>query len=75
MPGPGTYNFANMSIGLDAKKFTLKSRVRNMLGMLQILSNLLEPEELARKGSTPGPGQYPSLGIDAVGKYPISTVP
>ena len=32
MPGPGTYNYANMAIGLDAKKFTLKSRVRNMLG-------------------------------------------
>lgn len=32
LPGPGHYSYKNMSIGTDALKFTLKSRLRNMRG-------------------------------------------
>lgn len=32
IPGPGTYDFRNMTIGTDALKFTLKSRIKNLRG-------------------------------------------
>jgi len=37
--------------------------------------NIYEPENIARKESVPGPGQYKTIGLHSEGKYPISTVP
>lgn len=54
-----------MSIGTDALKFTLKSRIKN----------LREPAEVAKKADVPGPGHYKSIGFDAEGKYAVSTIP
>lgn len=62
MPGPGTYVYKNMNVGIDACKFSLKSRTKNSL----------EPLELSVKQSVPGPGNYRSLGIDPIGKYALS---
>ena len=40
VPGPGTYAYKNMAIGHDTVKFTIKSRVKNMLGE-DIRTNLI----------------------------------
>lgn len=50
---------------LDAKTFLVSA----------ITNKWLEPEELAKRESVPGPGNYNILGIDSVGKYPLSTLP
>jgi hypothetical protein len=39
------------------------------------LINVVEPAEMARKQSVPGPGQYKSIGITSNGKYTVSTMP
>ena len=31
-PGPGHYTYSNMSIGTDALKYTLKSKIKNLRG-------------------------------------------
>jgi len=35
----------------------------------------IEPEEVARKQSVPGPGTYKTLCIDPLGRYVLSTIP
>lgn len=65
MPGPGTYTYKNMNIGTETLKYTLKSRVKNMA----------EPEEVAKKEATPGPGMYRTIEMDSVGKYTVSNIP
>lgn len=67
-----------MTIGSDALSFTLKSRIKNLRGKdtLKILTYFcVEPEELAKKSMVPGPGHYKTIGLDAHGKYQISTIP
>ena len=65
-----------MSIGHDALRFTIKSRVKNLLGMCILFwFSFLEPAELAQKAQVPGPGMYKAIGIDSVGKYTLSTLP
>jgi hypothetical protein len=63
-----------MTIGTDALKFTLKSRMKNLRGKCIILT-YLEPVELAKKAAVPGPGHYKAIGFDAEGKYAVSTIP
>jgi hypothetical protein len=63
-----------MSIGTDALKFTLKSRIKNLRGK-PYYDIILEPAELARRAGVPGPGHYKSIGFDAEGKYAVSTIP
>lgn len=63
-----------MSIGTDALKFTLKSRIKNLHGKL-LLFNIIEPAEVAKKAGVPGPGHYKAIGFDAEGKYAVSTIP
>lgn len=63
-----------MSIGTDALKFTLKSRIRNLRGNFNKLI-ILEPAEVAKKAGVPGPGHYKAIGFDAEGKYAVSTIP
>jgi hypothetical protein len=76
LPGPGTYTYSNMNICTDAFKYTLKSRTKNGFGKrVSSFSYLLEPFEMARKVQTPGPGHYPSIGINPVGKYSVSNIP
>lgn len=36
IPGPGAYSYANMAIGTDTLKYTLKSRCRNTRGKAQL---------------------------------------
>jgi hypothetical protein len=64
-PGPGTYQYKNLTIGHQTLAFTLKSRPRNTQ----------EPQEIARKQDVPGPGYYRTLTIDPRGEYPLSTTP
>jgi hypothetical protein len=63
-----------MSIGTDALKFTLKSRIKNLKGK-SIWPNIVEPAEVAKKAGVPGPGHYKAIGLDAEGKYAVSTIP
>lgn len=65
VPGPGAYDFKNLSMGQNGYKFTIKSRVKNNL----------EPVEIAKKMEVPGPGAYKTLEISKDGKYCLSTVP
>ena len=40
MPGPGEYKYKNMSIGMDARKFSFLKRTKNVQGKFQAkLSN------------------------------------
>lgn len=39
------------------------------------MKNCLEPDELAKKASVPGPGTYKTIEISKDGKYCLSTVP
>lgn len=65
-PGPGQYEYKNLTIGTDALKFTLKSRIKNLRGKYCLASNYtVEPEEVAKRQMVPGPGHYKTIGIDA----------
>jgi hypothetical protein len=65
-PGPGEYKYKNMSVGVDARKFSFLQRTKNVL----------EPENLMAKSNVPGPGTYALVAeTNSVGKYPLSTTP
>jgi len=66
MPGPANYEYKNMSIGTEARRFSFLRRTRNSM----------EPQNLMTKSNVPGPGTYePATNLSNVGKYPISTLP
>lgn len=39
----------------------------------QNISQITEPASLMKKQNVPGPGTYPLIGIDKMGRYPLST--
>jgi hypothetical protein len=59
VPGPGKYDILK-PFGKDSLKFTIKGRERNL--------SLLEASKI------PGPGSYKVPGINAEGKFPLSTI-
>jgi hypothetical protein len=40
-----------------------------------LILSLIEPEEIALRMMVPGPGHYKAIGLDAEGKYAVSTIP
>lgn len=63
IPGPGTYTYKNMTVGVNARKNSCHGKLEGF-----------GPAESAMKEGVPGPGMYKDqLALDKVGKYHIST--
>lgn len=79
-PGPGTYNAMNMTMGMEGKRYSLKSRVTIPDGKfydsrVNLVYSMLDVIRLVTKQAIPGPGTYdPKNNIDKNGVYFLSTL-
>jgi hypothetical protein len=59
IPGPGKYNYLK-PFGSDTFKFSMTGKG--------------EDKNLSRTSKSPGPGEYPIVSINPIGKYPVSNI-